>query len=384
MASISGARTAPLPWLARLRLPILDAYILNEFVWPFVFAFAAFFLFWGFNIFFLAAKYLIEQNAPFYLVMRFLLFRLPQSIPMAFPFATLFAAMLGMGRLVGDNEIIAVRTAGVSLWRICLTPILFGLTAFFITYAANEWIAPRSTELSTRTFYQIIYNTAALPVEAQFFRKDPDTGNVFYVTNVLPDEKTMVGVQVYKPGRNGYWSETFQAKQAHVEGATLVLSDVVETRYNVSGWMTSQVQSPEVRIGLPLGESAAQFMSSVNNDAWTMNSKQLKQQVDALKNQGVGGEALGNLQVNLGSKTAFPFGCVIGVLLALPTAIRFGRKGRMLAFALAIMMFIVYVLLFQAASVFGSTGRMNPYLATWLPNIIFGSVGLALLWYEEH
>lgn len=384
MASISGARTAPVPWLARLRLPILDAYILNEFVWPFVFAFAAFFLFWGFNIFFLAAKYLIEQNAPFYLVMRFLLFRLPQSIPMAFPFAALFGTMLGMGRLVGDNEIIAIRTAGVSLWRICLTPILFGLTTFLFTYGMNEFVAPKSTELSTRTFYQIIYNTAALPVEPQFFRKDPDTNNVFFVTNVLPDGKTMLGVQVFKPGKNGYWNETFQAKQAHVEGATLVLNDVVDTRYNGQGWMTAQVQSPEVRIGLPLGESAAQFMSSVNNDAWTMNSKQLKQQVGALQNQGVGGEALGNLQVNLASKLAFPFGSLVGVLLALPTAIRFGRKGRMLSFALAIMLFFAYVLLFQAASVFGSTGRMNPYLASWLPNIIFGVLVLALLWYEEH
>lgn len=384
MASISEARLAPVTWYERLRLPILDVYILKELVWPFAISFAAFFIFWGFNIFFLAAKYLIEQQAPVNLVLRFLLFRLPQCVPFAFPFAALFGTILGMGRLVADNEIIAVRTAGVSLWRICLTPMLFGLATFAITYATNEYISPRATELSTRTFYQIIYNTASLPVEPQFFRKDPDTNNVFYVSQVLPDGKTMIGVQVFKPGRNGYWNESLQAKTAHVDGATLVLTDVIDTRFNPQGYVTAQTQTPEARIGLPLGESAAQFMSSANSDAWTMNSKQLSQQVNALKTQGVGGEALGNMEVNLASKLAFPFACVVAVLLALPMSIRFGRKGRMMGFALSILLFIVYYLMFQAASVFGSTGRANPYLITWMPNAIFGLTGLALLWRDEH
>src|SRR5690348_14013711 len=99
--------------ITRLRLPLLDAYILREFFWPFVFAFLAFFLFWGFNIFFLAAKYILTENAPFFLAMRFVVFRIPQSIPMTFAFATLFAALLGIGRLMADNEISAMRTSGV-------------------------------------------------------------------------------------------------------------------------------------------------------------------------------------------------------------------------------------------------------------------------------
>lgn len=384
MATISGARSAPVGLLRRLRLPILDSYVLAEFLGPFAFAFLAFFLFWGFNIFFLAAKYIIQQNAPFFLVMRFVAFRIPQSIPMAFPFATIFATLLGVGRLMADNEINAIRTSGVTLWRLALTPFIFGIFVFAFTFATNEYVAPKAVDLSTRTFYQIIYHTAALPVEPQFFRKDPDTGNVFFVTQVLPDMRTMSGVQIFKPGRTGYWNETIQAKTAHVEGATLVMTDAVTTFYNSDGFMTAQNTTPELRIGLPLAESAAEFMSTANSDAWTMNSKQLAQQVNALREQGVGGEALGNLEINLADKLAFPFSAVVSVLIALPMAIRFGKKGRAMGMALAIVAFFVYYVLTEAASVFGSTGRVNPYFASWLPNIVFGLSGLWLLWSDEH
>jgi lipopolysaccharide export system permease protein len=285
---------------------------------------------------------------------------------------------------MADNEINAIRTSGVSLWRLSLTPFIFGFCAFVLAYSMNEYVSPKAVDLSTRTFYQIIYHTASLPVEPQFFRKDPDTNNVFFVSQVLPDGKTMAGVQIFKPGRTGYWNETIQAKTARVDGATLVMTDAILTFYNAQGFETSQTTTPQFRIGLPLGESAAQFMSTVNSDAYTMNTKQLAAQVNALRAQGVGGEALGNLELNLADKLAWPFAALVSVLIALPVAIRFGKKGRAMAMALAVVAFFVYYVMAEAASAFGSTGRMNPYLAAWLPNVIFASAGLALLWSEEH
>jgi lipopolysaccharide export system permease protein len=366
-----------------LRLPILDGYLLREMVSPFMFAFGAFLLFWALNIFFLAADYIINQHAPFFLVLRFVVFRIPQAIPMAFPFACLFAALLAMGRVMGDNEVTAMRTAGISVTRIALSPLIFGFAMFLIAYAMNEWVAPASVDLSTRTFYQIIYHTDALPVEPQFFRKDPDTGNTFYVTQVAPDNKTMVDVQIFKPAKYGPWNETLQAKTASVQGSTLVLHDVIDTRYNNDGFLTNQQHVKNVTIGLPLGETASQFVSQVNNDPWTMSSKSLRTQVNALQAQGIGGTAMGNLQINLADKLAWPFACFIGVVVALPLALRFGKRGRTLGIALAIIAFFVYYLMTSAASAFGRNGAMNPFLAAWLPNMIMGVAGVVLLWLEE-
>ena len=383
MATLTHRRPVPRVRALSFRLPILDAYLLREMVGPFMFAFGAFLLFWALNIFFLAADYIINQHAPFFLVLRFVIFRVPQAIPMAFPFACLFAALLAMGRIMGDNEVTAMRTAGISVMRIALAPLFFGAVMFLVAYGMNEWIAPASVDLSTRTFYQIIYHTDALPVEPQFFRKDPDTGNTFYVTQVAADNRTMIDVQIFKPAKYGPWNETLQAKSATVAGTSLVLHDVIDTRYNNDGFMTNQQRVKNVSIGLPLGETASQFVSQVNNDPWTMSSKSLRMQVNALEAQGIGGTAMGNLQINLANKLAWPFASFIGVLLALPLALRFGKRGRTLGIALAIIAFFAYYLMTSAASAFGRNGAINPFLAAWLPNMIMGVAGVVLLLLEE-
>jgi lipopolysaccharide export system permease protein len=375
----------PLPQRRALvpRLHILDKYLLGEMIGPFLFAFGAFLIFWALNIFILAADYIINQHAPFFLALRFVIFRIPQSIPMAFPFACLFATLLATGRLMGDNEITAMRTAGISIWRIALAPLLFGIFMFAATYAMNEYIEPTSVDLSTRTFYQIIYHTDSLPVESQFFRKDPDTGNVFYVTQVAPDNRTMEGVEIFKPGHGGPWVETLQAKTANVDGTQLDLHDVVDTRYNAEGFMSSQQHVDTIAIGLPLAETAAQFMSSLNSDPWTMSSKALSTQVKAMQAQGLGGSALGSLQINLANRLAWPFACVIGVVIALPLAIRFGSRGRTLGITLAVVAFFIYFILMSIASAFGRNGQIDPVLAAWVPNVIMGVTGIVLLWRED-
>jgi len=162
-----------------------------------------------------------------------------------------------------------------------------------------------------------------------------------------------------------------------------VLHDVIDTRYNNDGFMTNQQRVKNVSIGLPLGETASQFVSQVNNDPWTMSSKSLRMQVNALEAQGIGGTAMGNLQINLANKLAWPFASFIGVLLALPLALRFGKRGRTLGIALAIIAFFAYYLMTSAASAFGRNGAINPFLAAWLPNMIMGVAGVVLLLLEE-
>src|SRR5580698_7388520 len=142
MATLTHRQSFRRVGTAALRLPILDSYLLHEMFGPFMFALGAFLLFWALNIFFLAADYIINQHAPFFLVLRFVVFRIPQCIPMAFPFACLFAALLAMGRVMGDNEVTAMRTAGISVMRISVAPLAFGFFMFLVCYATNEWVEP--------------------------------------------------------------------------------------------------------------------------------------------------------------------------------------------------------------------------------------------------
>jgi LPS export ABC transporter permease LptG len=369
--------------VGRVRLSILDSYILRELVPPFIFAFGAFFLFWAFSLILSSFDFLINQHAPIFLVLRFVILRIPQSLSMAFPFATLFAALLAMGRLIGDHEVIAMRTSGITLWRLCITPLLFGAICFVLALVSDEYITPKAVALSERTFYQIIYRTASIPLQPQFFNKDPDTGNVFYVGQISHDGKTMEDVRIFKPGKTTPWNETWEAKTATIDESKIVLNDILQTRYNNDGYETSQSHIKQVTMGLPLGDEAAQFTQSMNSESSSMNAKQMASQVRQMQSQGVGGSTLGTMQVQLADKVAYPFAAFVSVLIALPLAIRFGKRGRMLAMAIAILVFFIYYMLTFAFSALGRNGIVNPGLAAWAPNVMIGSLGIILLLLEE-
>jgi len=386
VASLSGVRVAPLaPMRAPLRLPLLDSYVMRELAGPFAFSLGAFLLFWFLNIFFLAADYLINAHAPFFLILRFLIFRVPQSTPYAFPFACLFAALLAFGRLAADNEITALRTTGVRFIRICQTPLLLGVAAFAFAYFVNDTVVPKAVDLSTRTFYQIVYHTATLPIVPQIFRKDESTGNVFYVGNIEPDHKTMDNVMIFVNATNSPYKEVINADTAIVSGSLMTLLHPRVTKFKRSGAVDGYVLSPaKMQIGLPLAETLDQFTSTANNDDFTVNSGQLRTEIHAMEATGQGGTTLDVKKITLAQKLAFPFASLIAVVLALPLAVRFGKKGRTLGIALSILLFFVYFIMMSAFVALGRNGALNPYLAAWIPNAIMGAAGGVLFWQEEH
>jgi len=381
MATAQSVRAAPYaPPGPRLPLlPILDGYIVRELTAPFLFWLAAFMIFWFGNIFFLAAEYIINSHASVFLVLRFLLFRVPQSTPFAFPFACLFATLHAFGRLVADNEVTALRTSGISFKRIAQTPISLGILLFGVAYYVNDTVVPRAVELSTRTFYQIIYNTATLPIVPQFFRKDDTTGRVFYVGEVREDHRTMENVMIFENATRSPFRQVMNAERAHLDGQTLVLSNARVARFKRTGELEGEVHTRDnVRVGLPVGENADQFLNTASSDTNTLNSHQLRAQITALETTGQGGSALDLLKMVLAQKVAFPFASFVAVLIALPLAVLFGRKGRTLGIALSILVFFIYFLLMSAFFALGKSGALNPYLAAWIPNIVTGLVGAGL------
>lgn len=335
-------------------------------------------MFWFVNIFFVAADYIINAHAPFFLLLRFLIFRVPQSTPYAFPFASLFATLLGMGRLAGDGEITALRTSGVSFRRICAMPLLLGLGIFALSFWINDAVAPKAVALSTRTFYQIVYRTSTLPIVPRFFRKDDATGNVFYVGDVSADERTMHGVMIFQQATTTPFVSVTTAETAHVRRDALYLEHARVTRFKPNGAVDASTAARELRVGLPLGESVDQFVNATPNDAYALDVKGLQSRIASMKATGQGGSALDVLQITLAQKYAFPFASFLAVLTALPLAVGFGRKGRTLGISLSILIFFVYYIMMSAFAALGKNDAVNPYLSAWLPNAVMAGAGLLL------
>lgn len=374
---ITGGQIRPRPAAVerRLRLTILDRYLLTELAAPACFAMAAFTLFLLVNSFFLAADYIINKGVPFNLVARYIVLQLPGFMYLILPFAALFGILLGIGRLAGDNEITAMRTHGISLKRIAIAAFAGGTLLTLLAFFINEAVAPRSYRKAQELFRQIAYHSSQPIIQPYQFIRTEDGRHVLFVESVDSASGAMRNIELFTIGA-GFWPESLTARSGRQENGRIVLEDGIQTEYGPDGLVIKQQHFKTLEF--PLGDT--NLLYSGAQSPFEMNSRDLSKQIRMMK---LGGADVTQLEMTLNQKFAMPVACLVGVLVALPLSIRFGRRGRGVAAMLAVVVLFVYYLIMAATNALGKNGAIPPALAAWLPNLVVGGTGLGLLFFEE-
>src|SRR5271156_4834948 len=87
-------------------------------------------------------------------IMHLVPYVIPSTLPYTIPVSLLFAATVVYGRLAGDNEIIAVKSAGVSVWMVLLPTLLLGsVLGGWLWHASGGWI-PRCTHSAKMVLFK--------------------------------------------------------------------------------------------------------------------------------------------------------------------------------------------------------------------------------------
>ena len=125
---------------------LLDRYLLREFLVPFAYCISGFLIFWiAFDLFSelhtMQDKHLLAGD-----IAEYYLFRIPEFLPVALPVALLLALLYAITNHTRHNELTAMRTAGLSLWRLCAPYLAVGLLGCAALFALNEFCAPRTAE----------------------------------------------------------------------------------------------------------------------------------------------------------------------------------------------------------------------------------------------
>ena len=358
-------------------LPILDKYIVKEMMGPFAFGFVAITLFMTVNMLYLAADFIFGKGIPVNLTMRWLVLQLPALMYLILPFSTLCGVMLGFGRLAGDNELTAMRTSGVPLHRIALPGYVVGAVMFGLAFLINENLAPPAERQADVVFRQIAYHSSQPIIAPNQIIKTTNGAQQYtlFVGSVDSATGLMHNIQIFVM-QAGYYPIRWTADTARQINGKIVLYNGVETHTGKDGMVNAQQQFKEMDI--PIGDTSALYGGSLT--AFEMNSKELKQQVKAEK---ISGEDARQDEMVLQEKFAMPAASLISVIMALPLAARFGRHGRAVGALMTIAAMVVYYLFMAATNAMGKNGIMSTWLAAWTPNLIFGTLGLVLLFKEE-
>jgi len=84
----------------------------------------------------------------------------------------------------------------------------------------------------------------------------------------------------------------------------------------------------------------------------------------------------GWLFTKLYGRLAAPWTCLVVVLIAIPFGAASGRRNLFFGVAGSIFICFTFFVLQQVGLALGLGGRMPPWLAAWLPNLLFGTAGL--------
>jgi lipopolysaccharide export system permease protein len=314
----------------------------------------------------------LDQRTPTPLVLRYYMFRTPEVVVQVLPVALLLATFLALGQLNKFGELTAMRAAGCSLLRI-LTPVLaIAAAGAVMALGLGEIVVPRANRERDRIYENQIQRL----VKGQATERADVTylgagGRIYYMRLYVIPERRMHEVSV----------QQFQA------GQLIMRIDAAEASWDGRRWLFSSgfvrtfdgeqehAQAFEHWANDTIAEPPDNFAREGRRPG-DMNYLELRAHVTKLK---ASGARVANYLVDLNMKLAFPLINFIVILIGAPVATRLRATSAALGFGLAVTISFTYYAFMQSGKALGHNGALPPYLAAWLGDVVFGGVGMVMM-----
>ncbi|HVR41083.1 MAG TPA: LPS export ABC transporter permease LptG, partial [Thermoanaerobaculia bacterium] len=294
------------------------------------------------------------------------------------PISVLVSTLVAFGILAKNNEITAIKSGGVSLYRTALPIVVVAGVIALLAYFMLDFVLPYSSQRSDRLRRQIEGRPS---VAAQSQQKLWFLGKGRYVINFLAYDratKTLSQVQVFEFHPTSFHlARRVYAQRARWDGKTWVFENGWVKSFPDKGPSTfTPIVTP---IALQYSETPEDFATEVKAPD-QMTFAQLRRYVETIRSAGYAAE---ELSVKLYTKTSWPAISVVMVLIALPFAFKIGKRGALYGFGIALVLGIVYWMVFAIFSKFGEVGNLPPLIAAWSANILFAIAALYMFLHVE-
>ena len=361
----------------RLSLPfpnILDRYIIRKFLLIFVMLFLSLLAIYIIITFFERINAIYEHNKPLSLFFTYIWFKIPEFVHIILPVTALTSTLLCLGLLNKFNEITAMKTCGISLYRIILPLIFLALLTGLLSFYLQEKILPSSNKMAEETWNQI-QDLPARTVSQSDRRwvMGKDRNRIYYYLYFDQWASVFSQLSIYDfDSENWSLKSRIYAKKARLESGRLYLNDAWKRDFRNNKLINFEKQS---EMTIRIDEDKSYFLRE-----WKapdqMNYTELKQYIEEIEIRGF--ESV-RYEVDLHFKLSFPFISLIMVFLGIPFAFTMGKRGTLVGLGVSMIIAMIY---WGAIGIFRGLGYveyMSPALAAWGPNVVFGLVGIYLI-----
>ena len=353
-------------------MPLMTQYVLKEylkFLGLLVGALSIIF----FTIHFLEkSRFFSQADAPFFVITQYLLLKIPKMILELMPISMLLAALLTLGTLSKNNEVVPIMNAGVGLLGIAAPLLFIGGAVSILFFLLNGSFIPFTQAWASAVHQEKIERRdgAVFLKNKIWFRINANT--LLYTQLVNAKENTLYGVHLYYLGDKTPITKEIEAESLRHEHGQWVLHRGVRLHYQKN---RSILRIPFEREEIQLSKTLFD-MQQTEVRPNEMSYAKLSSYVDEMKNDKLNAIPY---QVALHSNMAFPFANFIMTLLGIPLSFSYLRKGGMGKNIMAgLGVALLYWLVLSIALSLGRLQTIPPFLAGWGGHFLFFVLGLFL------
>lgn len=352
---------------------ILDLYLLRSFLFYFVLISVSFLALYNTVSLFNLLEDIAAHHTPLGDVFDYFRYSSYGLFYQLAPLACLVAALITLAVMTKNNEIVAFKAAGVSLYRIALPLLsvgvllavgLFLLDSTYLPYAnqrqdeLHNEIKGRPAQTYFQPQRQWIFGNNSKVYNYQLFDRDR---NLFGGLNVFELDPTTFEVRRRVYAARATW-EPRQKAWVLESGWIRDFQNRAATRYTTF----SVTELPE------LDEQPSYFSREVRQSG-QMDWWELREYIAGLTQAGFD---VARLSVQLHEKLSFPLIAPVVILLAIPFSLLVGTRGAVGGLALGVGVSFAYRGLAALCEAVGAIGQLPPLLAAWSPDVVFLFVGL--------
>ncbi|UCF55865.1 MAG: LptF/LptG family permease, partial [Deltaproteobacteria bacterium] len=318
--------------------------------------------------------------------MKLIFYLLPGIILFALPAACLMAVFIAFLRLSSDNEILALKSSGISLFQMLPTVLFVSFVSCLIAMFLGVFGTPWGNRSFKDLIFQIAQSKAHLGIKERIFC-EPFDNVTFYINSFSTTERTMKDVFVVDR-RDPATTNTIVAKEAGIlsnpRSRTITIGFLNGTIFMVDtafqSTRTLKFDTYDMSIGL---NDIMKALASRRKGPKEMSIHEL---VDNLKNE-TKGEVNYNLTlIKLLEKFSIPLAVFLMGIIGIPLGAQLRASGRSIGIVIGMVIFLIYYMWLAGVRSLCETGALSPVIGVWFP-VLFLLISCSYLWYratKEH
>ena len=298
---------------------------------------------------------------------------LPEAMYLILPAAVLFATVFTIGALTRHSEITAAKASGLSFYRIAFPIFVGSVLAGGLALVLSE-AAPIANRRVVELRQEATYSSGT---ERYNFAFASEAGRVYKVQQLQVATGSIEALQIERRGLEGdssypTWIASAQRARWQERTGWVVLAG---TMHVVSGQRPNLTITFDSLRDRNFRETPTQLMASPKTPK-DMRYAELGRYIKAMERSGSDVNAI---KVDQALKIAVPITCIIIAIFGAPLATSTQRGGAAWGIGLSLGVTIMFLVCIQLTRAVGAEAVLDPVLAAWLPNTLFGIGGIALL-----